>query len=68
MQLTELRGVIPPIATPFDEAGEVDLVSLRKLTNYLIDGGVHGRFYRGSTGDRGTFNDYWHVCIVRTDS
>lgn len=66
MRLTELRGVIPPIATPFDETGELDLASLRKLTNHLIEGGVQGIFCLGSTGECAALTDEERERIVRT--
>ena len=39
-----LKGVVPPVCTPFTPDYEVDEKSLRKLLNHLIDGGVHGLF------------------------
>ena len=39
-----LRGVVPPVCTPFTPDYEVDEKSLRRLINHLIDGGVHGLF------------------------
>ena len=39
-----LRGVVPPVCTPFTADYEVDEKSLRRLVNHLIDGGVHGLF------------------------
>ena len=44
-------GVIAAIVTPFDEAGRVDASALRTITNYLIDGGVHGIMTTGGTGE-----------------
>ena len=35
-----LRGVVPPVCTPFTADYEVDEKSLRRLVNHLIDGGV----------------------------
>jgi 4-hydroxy-tetrahydrodipicolinate synthase len=66
MTLTELRGVIPPIVTPFDEAGELDTASLRRATNYLIDNGVHGIFCLGSTGECAALTDVERITIVKT--
>lgn len=66
MKLTELRGVVPPIATPFDEHGNVDLASLRNLTNYLIEGGVDGIFCLGSTGECAALTDEERKSIVQT--
>ena len=45
------RGIIPPMITPFDEEEKVDIKTLKKMTNYLIDSGVHGVFPLGSTGE-----------------
>lgn len=66
MKLTELRGVVPPIATPFTETGEVDLRSLTKLTEHLIKGGVHGIFALGSTGECAALTDQERRTIVET--
>jgi 4-hydroxy-tetrahydrodipicolinate synthase len=46
-----LRGIIPPICTPLTEAGDIDRESLDRLVEYLIEGGVHGIFAFGSTGE-----------------
>lgn len=51
MKITELRGVIPPIVTPFTEAGDIDYKSLGKLTEHLVSGRVHGIFCLGSSGE-----------------
>jgi 4-hydroxy-tetrahydrodipicolinate synthase len=45
------RGIIPPMITPFDDDEKVDCKTLKKMTNYLIDAGVHGVFPLGSTGE-----------------
>ena len=47
----KIRGIIPPMITPFDEGEKVDCKALKKMTNYLIDAGVHGVFPLGSTGE-----------------
>lgn len=44
-------GVIPPIITPFDEKGRVDLAGMARMANFLVDGGVHGLFPFGTTGE-----------------
>jgi 4-hydroxy-tetrahydrodipicolinate synthase len=46
-----LHGIIPPICTPLDDAGEVDVASVHTLVDYLLAGGVHGIFALGSTGE-----------------
>ncbi|MCR4424612.1 MAG: 4-hydroxy-tetrahydrodipicolinate synthase [Firmicutes bacterium] len=47
----EIKGVIPAIVTPLDQRDQVNEAALRKLVNYLIDGGVHGLFPVGSQGE-----------------
>jgi len=45
------RGIIPAMVTPIDDMGRIHEGALRKLTNHLIDGGVHGLFPVGSQGE-----------------
>ncbi|GAH27805.1 unnamed protein product, partial [marine sediment metagenome] len=45
------RGIIPAMVTPFDKQGKVNKDGLRKLVDYLIEGGVHGLFPVGSQGE-----------------
>jgi len=47
----KLRGIIVPLVTPFKADGRVDAESLRKLVEYVIDGGVNGIFVMGTTGE-----------------
>jgi 4-hydroxy-tetrahydrodipicolinate synthase len=46
-----VKGIIPAMVTPLDKNGNINKESLRELTNYLIQGGVHGLFPVGSTGE-----------------
>ncbi len=45
------KGIIPAMVTPVTSEGKINVEALRKLTNYLIDGGVHGLFPVGSQGE-----------------
>ncbi len=45
------RGIIPPMITPFNKDEKVDSKALKKMTDYLIEAGVHGVFPLGSTGE-----------------
>lgn len=49
----ELKGVIPPIVTPFESGNErrIDEQSLRRLIRFLMDNGVHGIFVCGGVGE-----------------
>jgi len=51
-----VKGIIPAMPTPLDEYGKINKTSLRRLTNFLIDSGVHGLFALGSTGEWYGFN------------
>ena len=46
-----LRGIVPPLLTPFRSNREVDVAALETLINRMIDGGVHGIFALGTTGE-----------------
>lgn len=45
------KGIIPAMVTPITKDGKINVGALRKLTHYLIDGGVHGLFPVGSQGE-----------------
>lgn len=46
-----LRGIIPPVVTPLINDNELDVQGLERLISHLIDGGVHGLFLLGTTGE-----------------
>ncbi len=46
-----LSGIIPPMTTPFDAAGELDEAATRAQVRFLIEAGVHGLAAGGSTGE-----------------
>ena len=47
----KFRGVIPPVVTPDTPDHELDVPSFERLINYMIDGGVDGLFFLGSSGE-----------------
>lgn len=49
--IPRFRGVFPAIPTPITEDNEVDSLALRRVVNYLLDGGVHGIWALGSGGE-----------------
>ena len=53
--LNDLRGVIPPISTPFDAQGNVVHAALAEVVEFQIAAGVHGLIPGGSTGEGHTF-------------
>ncbi|MDO6603142.1 dihydrodipicolinate synthase family protein [Arenibacter palladensis] len=51
MMKLAIKGIIPPMITPLLENKQLDLVGLKNLLNHLINGGVHGIFILGTTGE-----------------
>ena len=49
-----LKGIVPPICTPFTEENELDIPSLKRLIEWQLDAGVHGLFMLGSTSETAT--------------
>jgi len=47
----KLRGIVPAMVTPFTPQDEVDVKGLKKLTNHLIECGVHGIMTTGGNGE-----------------
>lgn len=46
-----LRGIIPPLVTPLSGRDTLDVAGLERLVTHLLDGGVHGLFILGTTGE-----------------
>lgn len=47
----KLKGIIPPVVTPLINHKEIDIKGLERLLQHLLDGGVHGLFMLGTTGE-----------------
>jgi 4-hydroxy-tetrahydrodipicolinate synthase len=47
----KLRGIIPPVVTPFKDDQELDLKRLKAHIDWQIESGVHGIFVLGTTGE-----------------
>ena len=61
-----IRGVIVPVLTPFNPDETVDVESLKKLVDYLIDNGVHGIWASGTTGEFGNMSDSERIKVIDT--
>ena len=48
---TKFKGIIPPIITPLTPDRRLDADALRRLIDFDIEGGVHGIFAMGSSGE-----------------
>ena len=62
----EIKGVIVPILTPLNPDETVDINSLRRLVNYLIDNGVHGIWVSGTTGEFAALSDEQRLISIET--
>jgi len=63
--MTEFRGIIPPVLTPFTPSGELDLPSLDRLVDHLVDAGVDGLFALGSSGQVAYLTDAQRETVVQ---
>lgn len=65
-------GIIPALITPLTMDDKINESALRKLTDYVIDGGVHGVFATGSQGEFWAFSSEeklrtWEVVVDETN-
>lgn len=51
MSLDRYSGIVPPLITPLKSQNELDIPGLERLIEYILDGGVHGLFILGTTGE-----------------
>lgn len=51
MDLSRIKGIIPPIITPMNADESINEEELRRQVNRLIDAGVHGLFPFGTNGE-----------------
>ena len=56
MSQQQIRGIIPPITTPFDADGALDEQALAQQCRWLLEQGVHGVTVAGSTGEGHTLS------------
>jgi 4-hydroxy-tetrahydrodipicolinate synthase len=54
--MTDVRGIVPPLLTPFAEDGSIAEQRLRDHVDFLIDAGVHGLFPGASIGELSNLN------------
>lgn len=63
--MSDLRGILTAMATPFDEEGRVDEGAARGLAAHLVEHGSHGVVVAGSTGEVATLDDTEHISLLR---
>ena len=59
-----IAGLYPPLITPYDSRGAVDLDALERLAGDLIDGGAAGLVALGSTGEPFALTDAESAAVV----
>jgi 4-hydroxy-tetrahydrodipicolinate synthase len=63
--MSEIRGLITAMATPFEPGGGVDETAARRLAVHLAEHGSHGIVVAGSTGEAATLDDAEHIGLLR---
>ena len=49
--MINFKGVIPPMVTPIACRNQLDISGLERLIEHILNGGVHGLFILGTTGE-----------------
>ena len=47
----KLRGIVPPMVTPLVDNDTLDKAGAARLIEHMIEGGIHGLFILGTTGE-----------------
>ena len=47
----KLKGIVPPMVTPLTDNDTIDHQGVTRLIEHMVDGGVHGLFILGTTGE-----------------
>lgn len=64
--MTEIRGLLTAMATPFEESGAIDEAAARSLARRLVEDGSHGLVVAATTGESTTLDDEEHIGLLRT--
>ncbi len=54
---SKFHGVIPPVVVPLTGEKQLDVPAFERSINRMIDAGVHGLFFLGSSGEVAFLND-----------
>ncbi|MEU1267324.1 dihydrodipicolinate synthase family protein [Streptomyces sp. NPDC005799] len=63
---TPLTGVVPPVCTPLTPDREVDVPSLLRLVDHLVDAGVDALFVLGSSSEAAYLTDGQRRLVVES--
>ncbi|HZS53794.1 MAG TPA: dihydrodipicolinate synthase family protein [Bryobacteraceae bacterium] len=62
----KLRGIVTPLVTPLRHAAALDVESLSRLIERVVEGGVHGLFVLGSTGESPSLSIGLRCAVITT--
>jgi 4-hydroxy-tetrahydrodipicolinate synthase len=62
--MLKIEGVYPALITPFTKDDEVDKEGLRRIVEYVIEGGVAGIVPCGTTGESATLSHEEHMEVI----
>jgi len=62
----EIRGIIPPVATPMQDNEDLDLPRLRWFIDHLLANGVHGIFVLGTNSEFYTMDEDEKQRVIAT--
>ena len=62
--MLKIEGVYPALITPFTKDDEVDKEGLRRLVEYVVEGGVAGIVPCGTTGESATLSHKEHEDVI----
>lgn len=63
--MSDIRGIITAMATPFTPDGGVDEAAIRDLARFLLENGSHGIVAAATTGESTTLDDAEHIGVLR---
>jgi 4-hydroxy-tetrahydrodipicolinate synthase len=65
---SDIRGIVVPMITPFKgrDGSLLDVAALERLTNYLIENGVHGLMPLGTSGEFALLNRDERQTVIQT--
>lgn len=68
--MSEIGGIIVPLATPFDDGGEIDYAAFREEIAFMDDAKVHAIAVGGSTGEGHTLehDELRRLCEVAIEA
>lgn len=63
-----LNGIVPPLVTPLLDNNTLDIEGLERLIEHVVDGGVHGIFILGTTGEAQSLSFDLRAEMIRESS